>query len=123
VLEGRGFLIRAIIQSEDESHPQGFPQAKPNRQKPVSNRFFLFVGACKRWLPRVNAAYLIHPNHTSLSTGGRMASSHESPTLAAARQLREMWEHKTGDRLGPTWDLAFLDWITKWTADAGRCCL
>jgi hypothetical protein len=32
---------------------------------------------------------------------------------AAGRQLREMWEHKTGDRLGPAWDPAFVDWIKK----------
>ena len=43
-----------------------------------------------------------------------MASGQESPTGAAARQLREMWEHKTGDRLGPSWDPAFMDWIKKW---------
>jgi hypothetical protein len=43
-----------------------------------------------------------------------MASSQEFPTAAAAQQLREMWEHKVGERLGPTWDAAFLDWIKKW---------
>lgn len=43
-----------------------------------------------------------------------MASSHQFATASAARQLREMWEHKTWDRLGPAWDGAFLDWIKKW---------
>jgi len=42
-----------------------------------------------------------------------MASSQENQSAGAARQLREMWEHKTGDRLGPAWDPAFLDWIKK----------
>lgn len=31
----------------------------------------------------------------------------------AARQLREMWEHKTGQFLGHGWDPAFADWIKK----------
>lgn len=43
-----------------------------------------------------------------------MASSEEFATATAARQLREMWERKTGERLGPAWDPAFLDWIKKW---------
>jgi hypothetical protein len=42
-----------------------------------------------------------------------MASGQEFPTGAAARQLREMWEHKTGEGLGRAWDAAFLDWIKK----------
>jgi hypothetical protein len=42
-----------------------------------------------------------------------MTSGQEFPTGPAARQLREMWEHKTGDRLGPAWDPAFSDWIKK----------
>jgi hypothetical protein len=42
-----------------------------------------------------------------------MPSGQEFPTGAAARQLREMWEQKTGDRLGSAWDPAFSDWIKK----------
>jgi hypothetical protein len=42
-----------------------------------------------------------------------MASDQEIQSAASARQLREMWEHKTGDRLGSAWDPAFLDWIKK----------
>jgi hypothetical protein len=43
-----------------------------------------------------------------------MASSQEIQLAASASQLREMWEHKTGERLGPGWDSAFLDWIKRW---------
>ena len=43
-----------------------------------------------------------------------MAASHQQMQLpAAGRQLREMWEHKTGERLGPNWDFAFADWVKK----------
>jgi len=43
-----------------------------------------------------------------------MASGQELQLAAAARQLREMWEYKTRERLGPNWDPAFLNWIKKW---------
>jgi hypothetical protein len=42
-----------------------------------------------------------------------MTSGQEFPMGPAARQLREMWERKTGDRLGPAWDPAFSEWIKK----------
>lgn len=32
---------------------------------------------------------------------------------AAARSLREMWQHKTGEYLPPTWDAAIINWIKK----------
>lgn len=37
----------------------------------------------------------------------------EGSSLAAARRLREMWEHKTEERLGTVWDAAFEGWIEK----------
>ena len=42
-----------------------------------------------------------------------MASGEELPSGAAARQLRKMWEYKTGARLGPAWDPAFHGWIER----------
>jgi hypothetical protein len=44
-----------------------------------------------------------------------MASSQEFQLAPSARQLREMWEHETGERLGPAWDPAFLDWIKRYS--------
>lgn len=32
---------------------------------------------------------------------------------AAARSLREMWQHKTGEDLSSTWDTAIISWIKK----------
>jgi hypothetical protein len=43
-----------------------------------------------------------------------MDSSQEMQSPAAARQLREIWEYKTSDRLGPAWDAAFFDWIKRY---------
>jgi hypothetical protein len=34
-------------------------------------------------------------------------------TPGAVRHLREMWEYKTGQPLGPGWNAAFADWIKK----------
>src|SRR5438105_658252 len=63
---------------------------------------------------RSQGAVTFPPDSNCFSTGvADMASGQEFATGAAARQLREMWEHKTGDRLGPAWDMAFLDWIKK----------
>jgi hypothetical protein len=52
-------------------------------------------------------------SHRLIHRVDRMGSSQEFLTMAAARQLREMWERKTGDRLGAEWDRTFLDWARK----------
>jgi hypothetical protein len=58
---------------------------------------------------------LYSPDSNSFSTEGgrpwlpvRNSSRRPRPVSCA-----KMWEHKTGDRLGPAWDTAFLDWIKK----------
>jgi hypothetical protein len=35
----------------------------------------------------------------------------EYQQTGTGRRLREMWEHKTGERLGPAWDAAFMNWV------------
>jgi hypothetical protein len=40
-------------------------------------------------------------------------SSDDEASSGAVRQVREMWENKTGQRLGPRWNAAFEDWIKK----------
>lgn len=43
-----------------------------------------------------------------------MVSVLDFELVAQARTLREMWEQKTGDYLGPAWDGAFADWLRRW---------
>lgn len=40
-------------------------------------------------------------------------SSDEEVSPGALRQVREMWEFKTGQWLGPRWNAGFADWIKK----------
>jgi hypothetical protein len=40
-------------------------------------------------------------------------NSEEEVSDGAVRQVREMWEFKTDQRLGPRWNAAFADWIKK----------
>ncbi|MGY8663506.1 hypothetical protein Q3C01_14185 [Bradyrhizobium sp. UFLA05-109] len=39
----------------------------------------------------------------------------EDGSIGAAQRLREMWEHKTGERLPQVWDAALSDWIQRYT--------